>query len=70
MPRSVALTLAAICVFTIVAAIMTALMPAPIHESDFLVIGSVATLVALLVLFLVMISTTKSTNVFFKKRKK
>ena len=70
MPRPLALALAAICVFTIVAAVMTKLMPAPLHESDFLVIGSVATLVSLLVLFLAMISTTKSTNVFFKKRKK
>lgn len=70
MPRPVTLALAAICVFGVVAAIMTALMPAPLHESDFLVIGSVATLVALLILFLVMISTTKSSNVFFKKRKK
>jgi hypothetical protein len=35
------------------------------------VIGSVATLVALLVLFVVLISTTmKSTNPFFKKRRK
>lgn len=64
------LALAAICVFAIVAAAMTRLMPQPLRDSDFLIIGSVATLVALLVLFLVMISTTKSTNVFFKKRKK
>lgn len=70
MPRPVNLALAAICVFAIVAAVMTKLMPGPLQEFDFLVIGSVATLVALLVLFLVMISTTKSTEVFFRKRKK
>jgi hypothetical protein len=46
-------------------------MPAPLKESDFMVIGSVATLVALLVLFLVLISTTmKSSNLFFRKRRK
>ena len=39
-------------------------------ESDYMVIGSVATLVALLVLFLVMVSTTKSRDVFFKRRRK
>jgi Co/Zn/Cd efflux system component len=70
MPRHLTLALAAICVFVAVAAIMTKVMPSPMGESDFLVIGSVATLVALLVLFLVMISTTKSSNVFFKKRRK
>jgi len=34
------------------------------------VIGSVATLVALLALFLALIATTKSSNVFFKRRRK
>lgn len=70
MPRPFLLGLAAVCVFTIVAAIMIEVMPAPLKESDAVVIGSVATLVALLVLFLVMVVTTKSSNVFFKKRRK
>lgn len=70
MPRPLSLALAGICVFAIVAAVMIRLMPTPLAESDFLVIGSVATLVALLVLFLVMISTARSSNIFFKKRKK
>jgi hypothetical protein len=70
MPRPLILVLAGICVFTIVAFVMVNVMPAPSRDSDYLIIGSVATLVALLVLFLVMISTTKSVNVFFKKRKK
>jgi hypothetical protein len=35
-----------------------------------MVIGSVATLAALLVLFVVHISTSKSSNVFFTRRKK
>ena len=71
MQRILVLILAGFCVFTVVAAIMLAVMPGPLKESDFLVIGSVATLVALLVLFLVLISTTmKSSNLFFKKRRK
>jgi hypothetical protein len=71
MQRILVLVLAGLCVFAVVAAIMLAVMPGPLKESDFLVIGSVATLVALLVLFLVLISTTmKSSNLFFKKRKK
>jgi hypothetical protein len=62
---------AALCVFVVVAALMLKLMPAPLKESDYMVIGSVATLLALGVLFLVLVSTTlKSSDVFFKKRRK
>jgi hypothetical protein len=68
--RYFSLGVAAICVFVVVAAIMLQLMPAPLREFDYMVIGSVSTLVALLALFLVVISTAKSTNIFFKKRKK
>ncbi len=68
MPRSWMLGLAAVCVFAIVAGVMLSVMPAPLKESDYMVIGTVATLVALLVLFLVVISTSR--DVFFKKRRK
>ena len=64
------LGLAAVCVFAVVAAIMLNVMPTPLKESDYMVIGSVATLVALLVLFVVIISTARSRDVFFKKRRK
>jgi len=71
MQRILTLVLAGFCIFTVVAAIMIKVMPAPLKESDFMVIGSVATLVALLVLFVVLISTTmKSSNLFFRKRRK
>jgi hypothetical protein len=71
MQRILILILAGLCVFTVVAGIMAKVMPGPLKDSDFMVIGSVATLVALLVLFLVLISTTmKSSNLFFKKRRK
>jgi hypothetical protein len=71
MRRGLLLALAAICVFVVVAAVLLRMIPAPLKESDYMIIGSVATLVALLVLFLVLISTSmKSSNVFFKKRKK
>jgi hypothetical protein len=69
-PRVWMLALAGVCVFAVVAFVMLEIMPAPLKESDYLVVGSVATLVALLVLFLVMIATTRSNNVFFRKRKK
>jgi ABC-type Fe3+-siderophore transport system permease subunit len=71
MQRILTLVLAGFCIFTVVAAIMIKVMPSPLKESDFMVIGSVATLVALLVLFLVLVSTTmKSSNLFFRKRRK
>jgi amino acid permease len=71
MKRGLMLAAAALCVFVVVAALMLKLVPAPLKESDYMVIGSVATLVALGVLFLVLVSTTlKSSDVFFKKRRK
>ncbi|HXP84853.1 MAG TPA: hypothetical protein VN841_09045 [Bryobacteraceae bacterium] len=71
MRRFLTLGLAALCVFMVVAAIMIKLMPSPLKDSDFLLIGSVATLLALLALFLALVSTTlKSPDVFFKRRKK
>ena len=70
MKRGVMLGVAAVCVFVLVAALMLKVMPAPLKESDYIVIGSVATLVALGVVFVTLISTTKSSDVFFKKRKK
>jgi predicted outer membrane lipoprotein len=71
MRRGLILGLAVACVFVVVAAILLRLMPAPLRESDYLVIGSVATLVSLLALFVVLVSTSmKSSDIFFKKRKK
>jgi hypothetical protein len=70
MKRGVMLGVAAVCMFVLVAAIMLKVMPAPLKESDYIVIGSVATLVALGVVFVTLISTTASRDVFFKKRKK
>ena len=69
--RQMALVLGGVCVFGVSAVVMTKLMPAPLKDSDYLVIGSVATLVALLVMFLILVSTRmKSKDLFFKKRKK
>ncbi len=71
MRRWLILVLAAVCVFVVVAAVMIKLMPTPLKDSDYLLIGSVSTLLALLSVFLVLISTTlKSGDLFFKRRKK
>jgi hypothetical protein len=71
MKRGLMLGGLAVCVFVVVAALMLKFMPAPLKESDYMVIGSVATLLGLGAVFLVLVSTTlKSTDVFFKKRRK
>ena len=70
MPRAITLGLAAACIFAVVAAAMLKLMPQPLKDSDYMVIGSVATLVALLGLFLALIATSRPSDVFFKRRKK
>ena len=70
MARAAILVLVGVCAFAIVAVAMTRVMPAPVKDSDYLIVGSVATLVALLAVFLTLIWMTKSANVFFKKRRK
>ena len=71
MKRGLLLSSAAVCVFIVVAAILMRVMPGPLKDSDYFLIGSVATLVALLALFLVLISTsTKASDVFFRRRRK
>jgi len=69
--RQIMLILGGVCVFAVAAAVIVAIMPAPLKDTDYLVIGSIATLVSLLVMFLVLIATRlKSPDPFFKKRRK
>jgi hypothetical protein len=69
--RQILLVLGGVFVFGVAAAVMLQLMPAPLKDTDYLVIGSVATLVSLLVMFLVLIATRlKTPDPFFKKRRK
>lgn len=71
MRRYILLGLCGVAAFAAVAAIMIQLMPSPMKDSDYLVVGSVATLVALLVLFLGLVTgTLKSSDVFFRRRPK
>ena len=66
MQRTLILVLGVIFVFAAAAAIMVRLMPAPLKDSDYLVIGTVATILSIFALFL----GVKSPDAFFKKRKK
>ncbi len=71
MGRTLALALAVALIFAAVAGIMLKVMPAPLKDSDYLIIGSVSTMVALLMLFVLLNATSgKASNVFFKRRKK
>ena len=69
--RQIVLVLGGVCVFAVTAAVMVAILPAPLKDTDYLVIGSIATLVSLLAMFLVLLATRlKTPDPFFKKRKK
>ena len=71
MIRNLSLAAALIFIFVAVAGIMLKVMPAPLKDSDYLVIGTVATMVSLLALFLLLVTTSgKASNIFFKRRQK
>ncbi|MBN9656871.1 MAG: hypothetical protein J0H49_01760 [Acidobacteria bacterium] len=58
-------------VFGVTVAIGLRLLPEPHSETDYLVVGSIATFLSLGVLFAVLIATwIKSPEIFFKRRKK
>jgi hypothetical protein len=71
MGRIVGLAGGLVFIFAAVAGILLKVMQGPLKDSDYLVIGTVATMVSLLVLFVLLVTTSgKQSNVFFKRRKK
>lgn len=71
MRGNLALGLGAVLVFAVVAFVMLQFMPEPLDNMSYLVIGSVATLVSMLALFVTLILTRmKSSDTFFKRRRK
>ena len=69
--RIAVLVLAMIIVFAVVVAILLQIIPAPRKETDYLVIGTLATFASLATLFTVLITTIfKDPNALFFKRKK
>ena len=62
MNRTLALTLGMLMIFAVTVAILLAVMPGPHKPTDYLVIGCVATLLCLLLLFVVLINTAKRSN--------
>ena len=70
MLRNVMLAGAAVAAFAVTAFLLWRFIPGPLTEGDYLIIGCLSTLAALLVLFVVVISTwVKAPDPFFKKRK-
>jgi Na+/melibiose symporter-like transporter len=59
MNRTLALGLGMLMVFAITVGILLAVMPGPHKSTDYLVIGCVATLLCLLLLFVVLINAPK-----------
>ncbi len=71
MRRVIMLILAVAVIFGAVVTIMLKLMPSPLKDSDYFLIGSVATLVSLAVLFVLIVATTKgASDLLFKRRRK
>lgn len=69
--RIAALAVAMILVFGAVVTILLKIIPEPRKETDYLVIGTVATFAALAMLFIVLITTVfKDSSALFFKRKK
>ena len=71
MRRTSTVVLSAILAFFLVAGVILRFMPQPAAGSDYLIAGSVATLVALLAMFLgFVLGRGKPQDIFFKKRPK
>jgi hypothetical protein len=74
MAKTRILGLAVMAIFLVVTTILLKLMPGPRKDSDYLVIGSIATLVSLAAVFVLVTTTStrqgKFSDIFFKKRRK
>lgn len=62
MNRTLALALGMLMIFAVTVTILLAVMPGPHKSTDYLVIGCVATLLCLLLLFVVVINSPKRSD--------
>jgi Na+/melibiose symporter-like transporter len=62
MNRTLALTLGMVMIFAVTVAILVAVMPGPHKSTDYLVIGCVATLLCLLLLFIILVNIPKRSD--------
>jgi hypothetical protein len=67
--RGALLSSGILLVFAVVVTVLLRVMPGPLRQMDYLVIGAVATFASMLLLFLILTTTwIKSPNTFYKKR--
>ena len=67
--NAIALVLMAVTVFAVAAAMLVWFIPAPLKQSDYMVIGAVSTLAALGAVFGLILRTAGMRDIFFRKRK-
>ena len=70
MKKYLTLGLAAAVAFAIVVAVLAYMMPKPLRPVDSMMIGGIATLTALAVIFAGVMATLKQGDEFFKRRKR
>ena len=66
--RLLALPALFLCVFGVTSMILTRVVPGPLKELDYMVIGTVAVMVGLLAVFVMVIRSAKAGDQFFSRR--
>jgi hypothetical protein len=66
--RLIALPALFVCVFGASAMILMRVVPGPLKELDYMVIGTVSVMIGLLAVFMMVIRSAKSGDLFFKRR--
>jgi hypothetical protein len=67
--RGAVLCVGVVFVFAALVAILLRVMPGPLRQVDYLVIGAIATFTSMLLLFLILVTTwIRTPNTFYKKR--
>jgi len=68
MKRILVLVLGLLAVFVVTVGVLLNVMPGPHKSTDYLVIGAIATLLCLLLLFIIFITTMKKPQPSYKQR--
>jgi hypothetical protein len=57
-----------LCVFCVTVLLLTRVVPGPLKDLDYMVIGTVSVMIGLLFVFVVVVNTAKSGDLFSKRR--
>ena len=70
MSRKLSMAAGILLVFTVTVLILLRVLPGPYKPADYLVIGTLATFVCILLAFIIFVSTSeKGTGTFFKRKR-